>query len=541
VVSIKNWKVLPSKIHRLFSGTDPRLSFGLIFVVAALILICHVGTMPLWGSEGRWAMISRHMFRTGELFRPLLGNSVYWDKPLLSYWATLPFAFIIGGVNETVIRLPSVFAALLMLMMTFDLARRWFETETAMLSAAILSTTYGFIFWARNAQVEMLNAFFILLAIWYFLRHRTESSPVWIYILGCIMAVGTGFKGLPAYGVPLFCISLLLVYKRECPQAVNRFHILGAFAVSLAVYIGFQLIVCYCAGTWAPLELVWRENVVRFFRPFDHKGPIWLYFIRIFDLTAPWSILLPAALIYLLPKLRTRLSNTSELIILFSGVFIFFTLSGSRRSYYLLPIVPFVSILTGRLMVDFFNNRLPRLFDLYVKAFGILLSIILFAPLVILLIAPEALPFEVAAINYDIRLIAAAIALISPVLSLGILFRNARAVAGSMMAVWLIYALAAVPLFSRLPNIRSQVAHVRSMGRPMGWFPNACDRVLFYMDQPYREFSNQETAFDWAVENDGVLFVRNKYRDKIPLEKWTTVEKLRKCLVVIPATPVVGP
>jgi hypothetical protein len=61
------------------------------------------------------------------------------------------------------------------------------------------------------------------------------------------------------------------------------------------------------------------------------------------------------------------------------------------------------------------------------------------------------------------------------------------------------------------------------------------------MDQPYREFSNQETAFDWAVENDGVLFVRNKYRDKIPLEKWTTVEKLRKCLVVIPATPVVGP
>lgn len=533
----KNWKIFQAKNHSFLSVMCPRLCFGLIFAAAALILLGHVGALPLWGSEGRWAMISRHMFRTGELFRPLLGDSVYWDKPLLSYWAILPFTYISGVVNEAVIRLPSVFAALLLLAMTFDLSRRWFDKQTAYWAMVILATSYGFVFWARNAQVEMLNAFFILLSIWYFIKNKTNNNPAWIYTFGCIMAVGAGFKGLPAYGAPLFATALLIIYKRQWPRAVNWRHIVAALTVSLAIYIGFQLIVCYFAGTWAPLELVWKENVVRFFKPFDHKGPIWTYFVRIFDLTAPWSLLLPAALLYLLPKIRTRTSNTSEPIIFFSGIFILFTLSGSRRSYYLLPIIPFVSILIGRFMVDFFNDRLSRPFSLYIKAFGVLLSIIFVAPLVILLIAPGALPNEVTAIGDGIWLIVAALALISPVVSFGLLSGRSKAVAGSMMAVWLVYALAAVPHVSRLPtNIRNQVSHVKSLGRPIGFFPSSSDRVLFYLDQPCRVFTEDNAAFDWAVKNKGVLFVKQGYRNKFSAEKWTAVEKLRKYQAIISAT-----
>jgi 4-amino-4-deoxy-L-arabinose transferase-like glycosyltransferase len=537
MVSAKAEVYFIGKICRLISGMDSRISFGLILVVAALTLVGHLDMMPLWGSEGRWATISRHMFNTGELFEPLLGNSVYWDKPLLSYWATLPFAYINGGVNETVIRLPSVIAALLLLALTFDLARKWFETQTALWSMVILSTSYGFIFWARNAQVEMVNAFFILLAIWYFLKHKAESSPGWLYILGCIMALGAGFKGLPACGVPVFSIALLLTFKREWPPAMNWRHIIGTLILSVTIYIGFQLICCYFSGTWAPLDLVWRENIIRFFMPFDHKGPIWTYFIRIFDLVAPWSLLLPAAMVYLLPKLRTRSSNTTELFVLFGGVFIFFTLSGSRRSYYLLPIMPFFSILTGRFIVDFIKSQLARPFDLYVKVFGFLLSIALAAPLFILLTVPGALPDEVTSVDHGLWLIFVAMALVSPVVSVGIISRSSKALAGSMMAVWLIYALVAVPLFDRMPNIRNQVAHVKSLGRPIGFFPSASDRVWFYLDQPCRVFAEQDAAFDWAVRNEGVLIVKDSHKNKLPAGKWNVVENLKTCLAVIPVTP----
>ena len=141
-------------IDRIISGLDSRVFFALILAATTFCLVGHLGMMPLWGSEGRWALISWHMFQTGEFFKPLLGNSIYWDKPLLSYWMILPFAHISGGVTETIVRLPSVIAALLMLALTFHLARRWFETQTALWSIVTLSTSYGFVFWSRNAQGE---------------------------------------------------------------------------------------------------------------------------------------------------------------------------------------------------------------------------------------------------------------------------------------------------------------------------------------------------------------------------------------------------
>jgi 4-amino-4-deoxy-L-arabinose transferase-like glycosyltransferase len=528
---------VPVETPRPLAWDAAKISFACILGAAVLILTGNLGVIPLWGAEGRWAMISRHMVDTGELFRPLLGNSVYWDKPLLSYWAVLPFAALSGGVSETVIRLPSVLAALLLLALTVDLARKWFDAQTALCSMMILSTSYGFIFWARNAQVEMFNAFFILLAIWYFLKRKEDPSPRWMYLLGGIMAVGAGFKGLPAYGVPIFTIGLLLLFKQKRPSAMTWPHIIGSLALSMALYIGFQLIVCYFAGTWAPLELVWKENVIRFFKPFDHKGSIWTYFIRIFDLAAPWSLLLPAALVYLRPKLRIRASGAAELLVIFGAVFLFFTLSGSRRSYYLLPILPFASILAGRFMVDFFNNRMPRSFSLYVKAFGVLLSIILIAPMGILLTAPRLLPGHLAAVRDVIWWIALILAIIPAILSFGIFSRSGRVVGAAVMAAWCIYIFAAVPLYDQVPNIRNKVADIKSSGRPVAFYPVSSDRIWFYLDHPCQVFAEEKTAFDWAVKHNGLVFVRRDHEDGLSKDNWTAVENLRKYRAMVPCIP----
>jgi hypothetical protein len=58
--------------------------FSLYFVLgfSAFILFAHLGLPPLWGSEGRWAVIARSMLRSGDLLLPALGIHYYWDKPL---------------------------------------------------------------------------------------------------------------------------------------------------------------------------------------------------------------------------------------------------------------------------------------------------------------------------------------------------------------------------------------------------------------------------------------------------------------------------
>jgi 4-amino-4-deoxy-L-arabinose transferase-like glycosyltransferase len=96
------------------------------------------------------------------------------------------------------------------------------------------------------------------------------------------------------------------------------------------------------------LAMVFRENLQRFFNPVNHKGPIYLYAWVIFGLFAPWSALLLAALIH-----HGRNESRSARIfamIFFWATFLFFTLSASRRSYYLLPILPAAALLVARLL-----------------------------------------------------------------------------------------------------------------------------------------------------------------------------------------------
>jgi hypothetical protein len=107
-------------------------------------------------------------------------------------------------------------------------------------------------------------------------------------------------------------------------------------------------------GSEKGLEMVYRENVVRFFHPFDHRGPIYLYCYVIFALMMPWSAFLPAALAEAHRKPAAdpaAARNHRFVMVYFWATFIFFTLSGSRRSYYLLPILPAGALLVARLMV----------------------------------------------------------------------------------------------------------------------------------------------------------------------------------------------
>jgi 4-amino-4-deoxy-L-arabinose transferase-like glycosyltransferase len=72
-----------------------------------------------------------------------------------------------------------------------------------------------------------------------------------------------------------------------------------------------------------------------------------LYAYVVFGLAAPWAALLPAALVQAHSE-RSRGDRFA--LVYFWSVFLFFTASSSRRSYYLLPILPAVALLVARLL-----------------------------------------------------------------------------------------------------------------------------------------------------------------------------------------------
>jgi hypothetical protein len=123
----------------------------------------------------------------------------------------------------------------------------------------------------------------------------------------------------------------------------------GAFlgmGLAAAVFAGLLLLPVALSGSWVSAELMWRENVTRFIHPFDHKGPVYLYLREGPAYFAPWSLLLLAAIWTARRRVGDRAERTA--LCLAAGIFIFLTASGSRRDYYVLPLVPGLALVTAR-------------------------------------------------------------------------------------------------------------------------------------------------------------------------------------------------
>jgi len=516
----------PSGMAVLKGFVSMKFFFYLLLGFAVFILSANLGLPPLWGSEGRWAVIARSMLRSGDLLSPVLGTHDYWDKPLLSYWQILPLSYINGDVSEFTARFPSVVWAVVMLLLTHNLAKRWFGEQTALVSVGLLATTHFFVFWGRNAQVEMTDAAMILLCLWYFLKHKFDNRHIWVYVLGIMMALGANMKGLALYAVPIFCILLLSVMKREWSWIPPLRILVTAGLLSLAMFIAVPTISSIHAATWQPLQMVWYENFLRFFGLYDHKDPFYTYFVKIFYLAAPWSLVLPVAFIRCFQMARRRASQIPEALILFGAIFLFFTLSGSRRPYYLLPILPFVAILVANVLREFAVGTLGRVIQGTVRVVGVFLGLAMIASFGISLLFPQIFAVGTDTLWYASVLLA----LLGVIMIASTMKKYVWGMVGSVVVVWLIYVLGVIPLIAEGPNLKTKVAEVSALGRPCGFLNIDDAKIIFYLDKPYQVFDDKARALDWATRVDGVLITSSDVSDPY----WECVVKGHHWQAVIP-------
>ncbi len=336
-----------------------RKNIFIIFLSASalFLLFWSLGSRELWGSEDRWAEITREMFLSGDFFHPTINNTPYFDKPLLSYWFIAATAIVTGSLNELTTRIPSAIAGLLALWATFIMARRMWSEKTAATAAWILLTSYGFIFWARTAAADMENLTAIILAVaWY--QGRKEKLGFLTYLIFYLLCfTGAHTKGLATVAIPLIAVFADVVVFRSWRKHVCLSHVF-AIVIGFAVYLFPFIFASMTNPDYSSngLSLVFKENIERFINPFDHKEPFFVYFYYLPELLLPWSLLFIGAVISALQVFRKMNKNTIWLLLTTLLIFLFFTASGSRRVYYIMPILPFCAILTAVMLhSDFFR------------------------------------------------------------------------------------------------------------------------------------------------------------------------------------------
>lgn len=513
-----------------------RRSSLLLLSTAMLLLFWGLGWRGLWATEGRWAEITREMLLTGDFFHPTIGGEPYFDKPLLTYWLRAIIALATGILNEFVVRLPSTIAGMAAIWATVKIGTRLWSARTGRLAGWFLLTTYAFLFWARTGTADAENLAVIILAVaWYWARRDRLSFPVML-VFYLIVFVGAMTKGLTAVVVPILAVLPDMLVEKRWRLLLRPGHFL-AFGIGLLIYLSpfaYASLTQPSDYQSSGLGLVFQENILRYFRPIDHKGPIYLYVYELPVLLLPWTPLFVVAVVGMIEGWRKLDRHTRWLVWAITLIFLFFTLSGSRRSYYILPILPLCALLMAVFVSEVGQPRVDRLRR---QGLGIqktvLVGLVAFelAIPIVLMILGRTLGFEA-----SLSLHVASLAIGLAALFAGMLLRRLSFSMGMDAALWPLIGMAAVLLggyfcwqqrileTNRMERPFARELHAKVAGlapERIAMFPKVNPNVLFYLhtDTPVQVLHNADQLRGFLEPGlPGVVITQNRYTDGLPAE-----------------------
>jgi 4-amino-4-deoxy-L-arabinose transferase-like glycosyltransferase len=353
----------------------PRRNTVLTLMLALLLITFYVqgATSPLDGTDdGRDAQITREMLARGEWVLPYFNGSPLPWKPMLYHWVSGAASLPVGDVNEFTARLPSILAALLCGLVTFDLGRRLFGSRRAgLLAATVLLTSSLFLRKAVSAQYDMTLTGFTTLAIYAFFRSTQVRSPraalAFSMLFYAAMGLGTLAKGPVGFLVPAMVAIAHHLSRREW-LGILRTRPWWGMVVFLAIAAPWYAATYVRGGKAFFDEIFWHQNFTRFTQAFDHQHGPWFYVVEFMGGSLPWSLfLLPAIPALFLrarrhapparmpgdpsarvipPRMRRR-SRALFPLVWFVVIFAFFSVSSSKRPNYVLPLYPAAALLVA--------------------------------------------------------------------------------------------------------------------------------------------------------------------------------------------------
>lgn len=345
-----------------------------LWLFGALVLFGFLGSRELWTQEGRWAAIVSEMLLRHDYLHPYLIGEPYYHKPLLSYWLIVLLSYVTGGLNEWALRLPSAVAGLAAVWSTYRISLLLISRRAALAVAWMLLTTVFFVFWARVSSADMLNVAGVMLALLWYFEHRDRRDFLSYAGFFVIVALTCLTKGLVGAAVTVIALVPELWTQNRWRLHLNPRLPVALLPALLVYFVPFLASSYFDTGGYAEsgLSRVAVENFTRYFQPFDHKGPIYTYVLYLPLYLMPWTFFLGPALWFALRDWKQLSFGQKWPICTTLLLFLFFTASGSRRSYYILPVVPFAALVTANWVaeapLDALRNRLAAALTMFCAA-----------------------------------------------------------------------------------------------------------------------------------------------------------------------------
>jgi 4-amino-4-deoxy-L-arabinose transferase-like glycosyltransferase len=281
--------------------------------LACLIFLSALALLPGLGSSSRLtyheafvAQGAREMLDSGNWVYPRIGGLPWLEKPPLPWWLVAVLGRCIGGVNETIARLPSALAAMALVLGVAILATRHYGAYIGLLAGAIQATTAWTVIRGRLAEADILLACLITWALLSFDQiladpavqsgecagNRVQHWRAWrwafVVLLGATSLVkGIGFGAVLVLSV----VAGVLLWRRDL-ISFRRLRVPPAWGLAVAIALSWPLLVIVLHG-YGALSL-WTMHVSDRLIHQQGPGPFagepwWEYVSGLLAQALPWT------------------------------------------------------------------------------------------------------------------------------------------------------------------------------------------------------------------------------------------------------------
>ena len=217
------WTAIGS-LYRQWGVTEEfRSGLGTVLIVFAVVFAA-CGVMVILAPSVAYDVLRYHLaevkaYSAQHALRPLPLLDASYRPQNTELWMTLAYA--LGGQPAAQMVSPVFFA--LTLLMLFAIALRTGAGTLGSLAGAVFAGTIPFLHWTGSvAKDDVALAFFLLAALYAYLRSRETGNFVWIRLGVFFMAIAAGVKEIAVFAVPPFAVFFALAAWRQ-PRRLRTF------------------------------------------------------------------------------------------------------------------------------------------------------------------------------------------------------------------------------------------------------------------------------------------------------------------------------
>lgn len=323
-----------------------------LLLLVAWTALCpiNLGGPSLWDiDEGNNAECAREMYESGNPIVPTFNFKLRTDKPALLYWLQMT-SYHFFGINEFSARLPSALAALVVVLLTYEMGRRMFGAGAALLAGLILISTVLFCGAAHFANPDALLCACTLGTLCLFWSDYERGGDRWLVLTGLTAGLGMLAKGPVGLVLPTAVIGLFLLWQRQLHRMFRPALLWGTLVFTLVAVPWYAWVGAETRGQFLNGFFL-QHNVNRFLEPMEnHRGPVIYYLLILLVGFAPWSSFFALTGWHVWTHKREQGAIDARYRFLFCWIVVyllFFSVSRTKLPNYVLPIYPALALLVG--------------------------------------------------------------------------------------------------------------------------------------------------------------------------------------------------